>query len=385
MPTTLRQRHGHHNDESSSSRHQHQHPRININNESIDDVTESIIYNPKKTKASSFIIKIAPWSIVFGLLCLILLLYYSLSTLDWSRGIILSSATTQDKNNNLKLITIYPWQIAKTIHRIEGQTELLISNDNREGVEAVRTSIAMANSLRRKRRHRNLLLRITNVIAAISTSRQSGSVDDTSSNNGDVELEAYGEAKMREYLLEHGEKCSFDDDHRGKSSGGGSISSDIIQLIDLIYSSNNEVNNEIENNFVWDVVIRLFTWCQISNGHARGYITHGTFLNMQHVLEDCRLKGVGVIADTAQSMNGLHYSPLFIIPIQSENNDGAQSSRDVSLQSLQSYLAMWRTTVDSSPPMSFAVEGRYLNQWTPEQWKVERDGGGVAEGWLLLK
>jgi hypothetical protein len=305
---------------------------------------------------------------------------------SWSRGTILSSdATTQaqDKNNNLKVITVYPWPIAKTIHHIEGQTELLISNDNREGVEAVRTSIAMANSLRRKRRHRNLLLRITNVIAAILTSRQSGSVDDTSSNNGDVELEAYGEAKMREYLLEHGEKCSFDD-HHGKSNGSGSISSDIIQLIDSIYSSNNEVNNEIENNFVWDVVIRLFTWCQLFNGHARGYITHGTFLNMQHVLEDCRLKGVGVIADTAQSMNGLHYSPLFIIPSQSENNDGARSSRDVSLQSLQSYLAMWRTTVESSP-MSFAVESRYLDQWTPEQWKVESDGGGVVEGWLLLK
>jgi hypothetical protein len=111
---------------------------------------------------------------------------------------------------------------------------------------------------------------------------------------------------------------------------------------------------------------------------------------MQHVLEDCRLKGFGIIADTVQSMNGLHYSPLFIIPIQSENNDGARSSTDVSLQSLQSYLAMWRTTVDSptvdsSPPMSFAVESRYLDQWTPEQWKVESDGGGVVEGWLLLK
>ena len=385
MPTTLRQRHGHHNDESSP--HHQQQQRININNE-YDDVNESsIIYNPKKTNASSLIIKIAPWSLVFGVLGLILLLHQGV---DWSRGTMPSSATTQaqDTNNNLKLITVYPWPIAKTIHHIEGQTELLISNDNREGIDAVRTSIAMANSLRRKRRHRNLLLRITNVIAAILTSRrQSGSVDDTSSNNGDVELEAYGEAKMREYLLEHGEKCSFDDDHhRGKSSGSGSISSDIIQLIDSIYSSNNEVNNdEIENNFVWDVVIRLFTWCQLFNGHARGYITHGTFLNIQHVLEDCRLRGVGVIADTAQSMNGLHYSPLFIIPSQSENNDGARSSRDVSLQSLQSYLAMWRTTVDSSPPMSFAVEGRYLNQWTPEQYGAESDGGGVAEGWLLLK
>ena len=133
------------------------------------------------------------------------------------------------------------------------------------------------------------------------------------------------------------------------------------------------------------MVIRLFTWCQLFNGHARGYITHGTFLNTQHVLEDCRKKRVGVIADTAQSMNGLHYSPLFIIPSQSENNDGARSSRDVSLQSLQSYLAMWRTTVDSSTPMSFAVESRYLDQWTPEQWKVESDGGGAVEGWLLLK
>ncbi len=317
MPTTLRQRHGHHNDESSSHQQQQQ-----LN--SIDDVTESIIYDPKKTNASSFVIKIAPWSIVFGLLGLILLLHYSLSTLDWSTGIIPSSATTQaqDKNNNLKVITVYPWPIAKTIHHIEGQTELLISNDNREGVEAVRTSIAMANSLRRKRRHRNLLLRITNVIAAILTSRQSGSVDDTNSNNGDVELEAYGEAKMREYLLEHGEKCSFDDHHRGKGSGSGSISSDIIQLIDSIYSSNNEVNNEIENNFVWDVVIRLFTWCQISNGDARGYITHGTFLNMQHVLEDCRLNKVDSMKEEMSEVREMMYQLLDLQQSSSSPSSG---------------------------------------------------------------
>ena len=342
MTGRLRQRHTHH---SNNERH----------NSELNNAHFTTTYNPKSSKSAAG--RLAFWPLLLLGFGLVVILCTQLS----SR----SNSAASEQNYNLKLITVYPWPIAGTIHNIEGQTELLISNDNREAVEAVRTSIKMANSLRRRRRHKNLLLKFTNFIASL------GSQDNNESkNNGDVELESYGEVKIRQYLLEHGEKCSGDNDY--------AIYQRYAEIIDSIMSAGDD-NERI--NSLWAHAVNLFTWCQLVNEDTRGYITHGTFLKTQQILDESRLKGVGIFADDAPTTGGMHYSQLFFIPSQT-TNDASVVSRDLSMEMLHTYL-----TESPSPPSTqellFGVHDRVLEQWTSERY--QHSDGRIDGDWLILK
>lgn len=340
MTGRLRQRHTHH---SNNERH----------NSELNNAHFTTTYKPKSKSAAG---RLAFWPLLLIGVGLVVILCTQFS----SR----SNSAASEQNYNLKLITVYPWPIADTIHNIEGQTELLISNDNREAVEAVRTSIKMANSLRRRRRHKNLLLKFTNFIASL------GSQDSNESkNNGDVELESYGEAKIRQYLVEHGEKCSGDNDY--------AINLRYVELIDSIMSAGDD-NQRI--NSLWAHAVNLFTWCQLANEDTRGYITHGTFLKTQQILDESRLKGLGVIADDTPATEGMHYSQLFVIP--SQTTVDASITRDLSMEMLHTYLT------DSPYPPSpqellFGVHDRVLEQWTSERY--QHTDGRIDGDWLILK
>ena len=344
MTGRLRQRHTHHS-HSNNERH----------NSELDYAHFTATYDPKSKSAAD---RLAFWPLLLigaGLVVILCTQFSSSSR---------SNSAASEQNYNLKLITVYPWPIAANIHNIEGQTELLISNDNREAVEAVRTSIKMANSLRRRRRHKNLLLKFTNFIASLGS--QDGN---ESKNNGDVELESYGEAKIRQYLLEHGEKCLGDN--------GDAIYQRYAELIDSIMSVGDD-NERI--NSLWDHAVNLFTWCQLANEDTRGYITHGTFLKTQQILDESRLKGVGIFADDTPATDGMHYSQLLVIPSQTAND--ASISRDSSMEMIHTYL-----TESPSPPspqeLLVGVHDRVLEQWTSERY--QHTDGRIDGDWLILK
>ena len=345
MSSLLRQRHSHHH--SNNETHKDE---LNA----AGNITTTTTYNAKSKSAFH---KISLWPLLIGIaLVVILCLQMSSKT----------SSATSERKNDLKIITVYPWPIAATIHHIEGQTELLISNDNREAVGAIRTTIGMANSLRRRRRHKSILLKFTSFIASLGS-------QDSNKSDGDIELESYGEAKIREYLLERGEKCLVDNDNTVFHRYG--------ELIDLIVSAGD--NDKKRINSLWDDVTSLFTWCQFANEDARGYIKHGTFLKTHQMLEESRLKGIGIIRDDTTSTGGMHYSQLFIIPIQT--ND-ASMSRDLSMEILHSYLteSSPRDSFTNSPKetLLFGIHDGDLGQWTSERW-IHNDGG-LDGDWLLL-
>eukprot|EP00986_Skeletonema_menzelii_P002741 scaffold771_cov147-Skeletonema_menzelii.AAC.9 len=334
MPGLLRQRHTHH------SNNERQNSELN------DTHFTTTTYNPKSKSADR---GLALWPLLLIGVGVVFLC---------SRA----NSAASEHSHNLKLITVYPWPIAATIHNIEGQTELLISNDNRKAVEAVRTTIKMANSLRRRKRHKSLLLKFTNFIASL------GSQDSNKSNNGDVELESYGEAKIRKYLLEHGEKCSGDN--------GDAIVHRYVELIDSIVSAGDD-NERI--NSIWAYAVNLFTWCQFANEDARGYVTHGTFLKTHQILEESRLTGVGIIGGDTPATDGMHYSQLFVIP--SQTNDSS-ISRDLMTEMLHTYLTEFPFPA-SPQKLLFGVHDRVLEQWTTEPW-LHTDGN-LDGDWLLLK
>jgi len=338
MSGSLRQRHSHH---SNSETHINEFNAV---------ANKTHIYNPK---SKSSVHKIAFWPLLLGVV-LVVFLYSQLR----SRPI----STVSVQNNNLKLVTVYPWPIAATIHHIEGQTELLITKDNLEAVEAIRTSIAMANSLRRRRRYKSVLLRFTSLIASLGSQHSEKS-------DGDIELESYGETKIRQYLLEHGEKCSGDNEDIFQRYG---------ELIDSIMSAGDD---DGKISLLWDDAISLFTWCQFANEDARGYITHGTFLKSQQMLEESRIKGIGIIgADTALT-DGMHYCQLFVVP--RKKND---ASREMSTEMLHSYLTASSprdSSLDSPKPLLFGIHDGDLDQWASERWI--NTNGGLDGDWLQFK
>ena len=335
MSSSLRQRHN-----------QHINSETHINE--LNTVNNTYIINDPKSKF--FFNKIALWSTLIGVI-----FYLS------SRADSVASVQNNNNNNNLKLVTVYPWPMAATIHHIEGQTEILISKDNREAVEAIRTTIVMANSLRSRRRYKSILLRFTNFIASCLGGQ------DSDKSDGDVELESYGEAKIRQYLHEHGEKCSGDNQDRSYHRYG--------ELVDSIMSAGDD---DERINLLWDDAISVFTWCQFANEDARGYITYGTFLKTQQVLEESRIKGVGIIGPDTVLTNGMHYSELFVIP--------SQKNEDLLMEILHSYFSASspRDSLSDSPkPLLFGIHDRDLDQWTLERW-IHTDGGRDGD-WLLLK
>lgn len=344
MAGSLRQRHSHHS--SNSEMH------INEFNTIVNNTNTQYNYNPKSK--SSFH-KMAFWPFLLGVVGLVVILCSQLS----SRAI--SAASVQ--NNNMKLVTVYPMPIAATIHHIEGQTELLITEDNLEAIETIRASIAMANSLRRRRMYKSFLLKFTSLIASL------GSQYTDKSEDGDIELEAYGETKIRQYLLEHGEKCSGHNE--------GAIFERYVELVDSIIIAGDD--DVVKINSLWDEAIRLFTLCQFANSDARGYIKHGTFLKSQQTLEESRIKGIGIIGADDTSTDGMHYCQLFVIPRKKKD----ASNKDLSLEMLHSYLTASspRDSLSDSPkPLLFSIHDSDLDQWTSERWLITN--GGLDGEWL---
>ncbi len=327
MSGRLRQRHIHHsNDETRND---------------FNDVQTTAIYNPN-SKSADHKLSLLHLLIGFGL---VVILYIQFSSK--------ADSAASETNNNLKLITVYPWPAAATIHNIEGQTELLISNDNREAVAAIRTTIGMANSLRRKRRPKSILLKFTSFIARLSGS------ENRNNSDGDIELESYGEVKIRQYLLNHGEKCH------------DAIFQRYAEIIDSIISAGDD-HERI--NSLWVHAVSLFTWCQFANEDARGYIAHGTLLKSNQILEESRLKGFGIIGDDAPSSDEMHYSQLFVTP----NRTG-----DLSMEVLQAYLTRSPFPDSQQNPLLFGIHVGDLERWTSERW-IHNDGR-LDTDWLLLK
>ena len=320
-----------------------------VSNETNNDLDGN--YNPKSKSSTR---KQSSWPLLIGVTAILAIIFYTQSNTNYSNT---SKSVT---SNDLNLITVYPWPIASTIHKIEGKTEILITNNNRESVLAIRTSIVMANSLRRRRRRKSVLLKFTAFIASLGS--RSGEVVD-----GDIELEAYGEVKMREYLLEHGDKC-WDD-----NGGGNAIFQRYSEIVDTIISVGDD---EERINELWDDAINLFAWCQFANSDARGYIAHGTNLKSQDVLEESRLKGVGLIGPDNTLIDGTHYSQLFIIP--SGNDD------DLLRSHLSESWSTGRSLSDSTSETSllFGIKDRDLDRWS-EQWT--EDNRGRDGDWLLFK
>lgn len=327
MSGLLRQRHVHHSNDETR-------------NDDFNDVQITTIYNPK-SKSGVHKLNLVHLFIGFGLV-VILYIHFSSN----------ANSSASEPNNNLKLITIYPWPLAATIHEIEGQTELLISNDNRESVGAIRTTIGMANSLRRKRRPKSILLKFTSFIARLGS-------EDSNKSDGDIELEPYGEVKIRQYLLDNGEKCN------------DAIFQRYGELIDSIMSAGDD-HERISS--LWAHAVSLFTWCQFANEDARGYITHGTFLKSHHILEESRLKGIGIIGDDTPSSDEMHYSQLFVIP---------NRTRDFSMEVLHAYLTQSPFPDSMENPLLFGIHVRDLVWWTSERWS--HNDGRLDTNWLLLK
>ena len=145
-----------------------------------------------------------------------------------------SQSQTFSNNNDaiqrqdLKLITIYPHQITSQIHNLKSQTELLITDSNKEAIDAIRIGIAMSNNLhyhhhnikstnnsnrirKRKKGVVGVLLGISNFITTLrSSSSSSSNVAEEAQGYipGEVVLVAYDEIMIRNYLVDFGGKCS---------------------------------------------------------------------------------------------------------------------------------------------------------------------------------
>jgi len=171
-----------------------------------------------------------------------------------------SQQTLNINNNNaiqrqdLKLITIYPHQITSQIHKLKSQTELLITETNREAINAIRIGIAMSNNLhyhhntnakstnnngsrirKRKKGIAGILLGISNYITSLRSS--SSNVDVNVEEGyilGEAVLEAYDEIMIRNYLVEYGGRCSSNNQSDGEDGDMNSNENTILKRYDEI-------------------------------------------------------------------------------------------------------------------------------------------------------
>ena len=105
----------------------------------------------------------------------------------------LLKGTSSADDRNLKLITVYPRSVSERIHTTEGQTELLVTDDNRDVVDVIRTTIGMINNLKRNRRKKGgimgIVLGMVNFISSLGKPAEN-------SQTGEVLVEAYDVLKM---------------------------------------------------------------------------------------------------------------------------------------------------------------------------------------------
>ena len=312
---------------------------------------------------------------------------------------------------DLKLITFYPHSLPHNlIHEMNGQTELLITNDNRNVVNAIRTSIGMANNLLLVQYNKNnnnqgrrrkkggivgVLLGISNFIANLieeESSSSSSMKEEASIIPGDVILEAFDKVKIRNYLVKYGGKCSSYHDHQDNEHEEDD--EDTYNTILLRYDELHTLMKEkatVDDNALldalWNRIIQLFTWCQFVNEDAQGYIAFDTSIigkdsTLQATLEEARVNGVG-IAMKYQSHNGdnnddnisqhlmaddeggIHYSPLLVLP------HCDSSSTDIAREILHSQLLQQIPTINnttkqqhSNPLLLFEYTNGQIQKWS---------------------
>ena len=256
------------------------------------------------------------------------------------------------------------------------------TDDNRKAVSAIRTSIGMANNLRyngnkfrRKRRKGGvvgMLLGISNFIARRLSSNDG---QDTSLVPGEVVLDSYDDVKIRRYLVDHGEQCS----QQHQQNSNNPIANSVLMRYDEVTASMTRIEDGKQQlDALWNYATQLFSWCQLVNRDARGYLAHGTPIRMmvgnsesdtttslQEMLEEARLKDIGIAVqqttndnDASQSADKkITYGPLFVLP-------GGSASKDVARKILYSILEE-----DAPPslmhanPLLFLFDEGWLQEW----------------------
>lgn len=259
----------------------------------------------------------------------------------------LLKGTSSADDRNLKLITVYPRSVSERIHTSEGQTELLVTDDNRDVVDVIRTTIGMINNLKRNRRKKGgimgIVLGMVNFISSLGKPAEN-------SQTGEVLVEAYDVLKMRQYLLKYGNQCL----------GDSGAENNILQRYDELVSSlksTDEYDKKI-GDASWNKVVQLFAWCQFANGDARGYVSHGLKgTGLQQHLENARLNGVGISAKQSTGsgeVNEVQYTPLFVMPAW--NDDGSfRISNSIAKEILQSHLESTPTPKEEFRPLLFEI------------------------------
>ena len=341
------------------------------------------------------------------LLALLLLFF----TIIISTAIIIIQYRSSSHHDNtlirkdLKLITIYPHSLPHNlIHEMSGQTELLITNDNRNVVNAIRTSIGMANNLQynknnnqgRRRKKGGIvgvLLGLSNFIANLIEEESSSMKEEASIIPGDVILEAFDKVKIRNYLVKYGGRCSSYHDHQDNEheEDDEDTYNTILLRYDELHTLMKEKATVDDNallNALWNRIIQLFTWCQFVNEDAQGYIAFDTSIigkdsTLQATLEEARVNGVGIAMKyqshdgdgdnddyisqqtIADDEGGIHYSPLFVLPHRDS------SSIDIAREILHSQLLQRIPTINnttkqqhSNPLLLFEYTNEQIQKWS---------------------
>lgn len=281
-----------------------------------------------------------------------------------------SSQTLFNRNNSsthrrdLKLITIYPHHITSQIHNLKSQTELLITDSNKEAINAIRIGIAMSNNLhyhhttnakfnnnsgrtrkRKKKGVAGILLGISNFITTLRSSSNNDDVnveEEKGYITGEVVLEPYDEVMIRNYLVEFGGRCSSnhsdgDVENRDINNNENTILKRYDEASTLIQTTADDTN--LHKDILWNHIIQLFTLCQFINNDARGYIAFNTTtlsksskdqVSIQERLEESRLNGVGMAMKESdddsldvieKGDDSLHYASLFVISNEESARD----------------------------------------------------------------
>ncbi len=250
-----------------------------------------------------------------------------------------SSGTQQ----NLVLVTFYPQAVSSRVNEYVGQTELLVTDENRDVVDAIRTTIAMENNLKdsgkftarnRRRRKRGIvgiLLSIANWIASFRDLREENNKDFIA---GEVVLKSLDYRGMREYLADHGSRCF---EVEGRSDA---MKNSILHIFDnLVNRNEGGIDNNKPYDASWNRAVQICAWCLMVNGDARGYIEHGTKINLKYssndlnsILEDARISGAGIALKQTKTRDLSHHienyllSPIFVLPADIDGNSTPDST-----------------------------------------------------------
>ena len=199
-----------------------------------------------------------------------------------------------------------------------------------------------------------------------------------------------------------GEECS--NNHRAARhlDHEGEVENTVLRQFDQLTAHTTTTTNNHDKRLqdaTWNRAVHLFVWCNIANGHARGYVAHGTEIRpsvvdtsrLHELLEDARLNGGGIVARqnrndlAAEAGDGVHHrTPLFVSPQD-------EASRNEAMEILSSYVHTPASFEEAASPISpsMLLELEIGNTWLPKlhQTKEYPDAGNnVRDGsWLFLE